>query len=95
MTGACPWFVYLLKCSDGTFYCGITRNIARRLKEHNGILTGGARYTRSRRPVELAASVAVSYRAEAAKIEWRVKRLPRCKKPLFMQGEELAGGRND
>ncbi|MEF3695540.1 GIY-YIG nuclease family protein [Desulfolutivibrio sp.] len=89
MTDACPWFVYLLECSDGTLYCGITRDIARRLKEHNGMLAGGARYTRSRRPVELAASVAVSNRAEAAKIEWRVKRLPRNKKHLFLQGVSL------
>jgi putative endonuclease len=95
MTGACPWFVYLLECSDGTLYCGITRDIARRLKEHNGILAGGARYTRSRRPVALLASVAVRHRSEAATIEWRVKRLPRRKKPLFMQGEELTGGRGD
>ncbi|MDQ7830280.1 MAG: GIY-YIG nuclease family protein [Desulfovibrionaceae bacterium] len=95
MTDACPWFVYLLECSDGTLYCGITRDIARRLKEHNGMLAGGARYTRSRRPVALLSSVAVRHRSEAATIERRVKRLPRRKKPLFMQSEELAGGRGD
>jgi putative endonuclease len=95
MDGPDLWFVYLLKCSDGTIYCGITRDIPRRLKEHNGILAGGARYTRSRRPVELIASASVSHRAEASKIEWRVKRLSKHKKLLFMQSEELTGERGD
>ncbi|WP_459934288.1 GIY-YIG nuclease family protein [Fundidesulfovibrio butyratiphilus] len=79
------WFVYLVQCSDGSLYCGITKDIPRRLKEHNGLLPGGARYTRSRRPVELIASVSVGQRSEAAKLECRVKRLPREKKPLFLR----------
>ncbi|MEG6502462.1 GIY-YIG nuclease family protein, partial [Desulfovibrio sp. 1214_IL3152] len=41
-----PWLVYLLECADGTLYCGITRDMERRLAQHNGALAGGARYTR-------------------------------------------------
>ena len=74
------WFVYLLECCDGTLYCGITRNLERRLDEHNGILLGGARYTRSRRPVQLVASVSAKNRSEASKLEYLVKKTPKDRK---------------
>ena len=44
------WYVYVLLCSDNSFYCGITKDIERRLKQHNGVIKGGAKYTRGRRP---------------------------------------------
>ena len=47
------WSVYLLQCADGTLYTGIARDLARRLRQHNGELAGGPRYTRGRRPVKL------------------------------------------
>ena len=74
------WFVYLLECCDGTLYCGITCNLERRLDEHNGILLGGARYTRSRRPVQLVASVSAKNRSEASKLEYLVKKTPKYRK---------------
>ena len=51
------WSVYLLRCSDDTLYCGVTTNVQRRLAMHNGVLPGGAKYTRGRRPVKLLISV--------------------------------------
>ncbi len=45
--------VYVLKCSDGTLYTGSTVNFQKRLREHNGLIKGGAKYTRGRRPVKL------------------------------------------
>jgi putative endonuclease len=83
------WQVYLLECADGTLYCGVTTDLARRLAEHNGELPGGARYTRSRRPVRLAASLEVSGRAEALAVEWRIKRCTRSDKLALLQA--LAG----
>ena len=47
------YYVYIVKCSDGTFYTGKTNDLPRRLLQHNGELINGAKYTRSRRPVEL------------------------------------------
>ena len=47
------YFVYIVKCADGTFYTGKTNDLPRRLLQHNGELINGAKYTRSRRPVEL------------------------------------------
>lgn len=70
-------YLYILKCNDDTFYTGITTNIDRRLKEHNGELKGGAKYTRVRQPVELIYQVEFQNRSEASKEEWRIKRLSR------------------
>ena len=47
------WTIYILECGDKTLYCGITNNIENRLKQHNGEIKGGAKYTRSRQPLEL------------------------------------------
>lgn len=46
-----PWFVYILECSDGSFYTGITNDLMRRVQQHND--GNASRYTRSRRPVTL------------------------------------------
>ncbi len=78
------WFVYLLECRDGTLYCGVTTDLARRLAEHNGQVPGGARYTNSRRPVRLAASAPCPSRAAACRLEALVKRLPRKAKAEFL-----------
>lgn len=78
------WQVYLLRCADGTFYTGITTDLARRLGEHNGG-AAGARYTRARRPVVLAWSEPAADRAAASRREYVVRRLPRAAK------ERLAG----
>lgn len=79
------WYVYIVTCSDDTLYCGITSDVQRRIDEHNGELPGGAKYTRTRRPVQLAISIEVQNRSEACKIEWLVKRTPREKKIEFLR----------
>jgi len=71
------WWVYMVRCSDETLYVGITLSLARRLKQHNGELAGGARYTRSRRPVALAWRDSVGSRGEALALEARIKKLSR------------------
>jgi putative endonuclease len=71
------WTVYVLRCVDGSLYTGVTRDLLRRLRQHNGELAGGPRYTRGRRPVELAWSTAAASRSEAQREEARIKRWPR------------------
>lgn len=78
------WMVYLLECADGSYYCGICTNLERRLSEHNGEIPGGARYTRSRRPVRVLASVPCTDRAAASRIEYRVKRLKKMQKLAYI-----------
>ena len=80
---AAPWFVYLLECADGSLYCGVTTDVARRLAQHNGQMPGGARYTRTRRPVRLAASIPCPDRSAAQTLEWRVKHSPRDNKMAY------------
>jgi putative endonuclease len=71
-------FVYLLRCSDGSLYCGWTTDLDRRLKAHS---TGTAsRYTRRRLPVELAYVAEVADRSAALREEARIKRLTRREK---------------
>jgi len=72
------WYVYILKCADGTFYTGITKNIANRLNAHNS--GKGARYTRTRRPVTLIYKEKQPDVGSALKRERKIKALPRVKK---------------
>jgi putative endonuclease len=68
-------FVYLLRCADNTLYCGWTTDIDRRLAAHRS--GTASRYTRSRRPVELAVVIPVANRSAALREEARIKRLTR------------------
>ncbi len=73
------YFVYIVECSDGTYYTGITTDVERRVMEHNFSFKS-LKYTRSRRPVKLIYSRLVGNRLEASKEEYRVKKLSRSKK---------------
>ena len=72
------WVVYLLRCGDGTLYCGITNDLDARLITHNR--GRGARYTRGRLPVSLIYSSRRMGRGDALRLEVVVKRLPRARK---------------
>ena len=71
------WFVYMLCCADGTLYSGITTDPQRRVRQHNGELVGGAKYTRNRRPVELVWQEPHADRSAASKRESSLKKLSR------------------
>ena len=70
--------VYMVRCSAGSLYTGYTVDVARRVASHNA--GTGARYTRSRRPVSLAAEAAFPTRHEAMRAEALIKRLDRAEK---------------
>ena len=78
------WCVYLLRCADATLYCGVTTDVERRLREHNGEGKRGTKYTRTRRPVEVVCCVAQPDRAAACRLEEAVKRRPRAEKAAFL-----------
>jgi putative endonuclease len=69
-----PAFVYLVRCSDRSLYCGWSTDPVRRAEQHNA--GTASRYTRRRRPVELVWSVEVEDRSAALREEARIKRLP-------------------
>ncbi|NTW27339.1 MAG: GIY-YIG nuclease family protein [Candidatus Moranbacteria bacterium] len=73
------WKVYILKCSDETFYTGITTDLDRRIEQHNSSPLG-AKYTFGRRPVELFWAKKFNNRSLASKEECRIKKLPRAQK---------------
>jgi len=72
------WVVYLVRCSDNSLYCGISNDFERRLIGHNS--GKGAKYTKSRRPVELVGISPEMTKSEALKLEYRIKRTPVDKK---------------
>ena len=72
------WVVYLVRCSDNSLYCGISNNLKLRLIDHNS--GRGAKYTKSRRPVELVGISSGMTKSEALKLEYRIKQLPADKK---------------
>ncbi|MEP6388634.1 MAG: GIY-YIG nuclease family protein [Halioglobus sp.] len=74
------WHVYVLRCADGSLYTGIATDVSRRLRQHNGELAGGPKYTRGRRPVTLVWSCKESSRSTALKREAAIKRLSRAEK---------------
>ena len=71
------WFVYLVRCSDGSFYAGVTTDLERRVRQHNGEIVGGANYTRARRPVALVWNEVCENRSVAQHREYFVRRLSR------------------
>ncbi len=80
------WSVYILKCADGTLYTGIARDLARRLRQHNGEITGGPKYTSGRRPVDLLWSEPATDRSAAQVREAAIKNLSRGDKLLLAAG---------
>ena len=82
-------FVYLVRCADGSLYCGWTVDVEKRVAAHN---TGKAsRYTARRLPVELAASWELETERAARSLEWRIKQLPRAEKLALVGGGPLPG----
>lgn len=82
-------YVYLLRCADDSLYCGWTTNLERRIRTHNE--GAGAKYTKSRRPVELVYYETYEDRHEALSREWHIKRLSRKKKLEFIEKRNQEG----
>jgi len=74
------YYTYIVRCSDNTLYTGIATDLKRRISEHNGEGNLGAKYTKSRRPVELVYKKKFKNRSYASKEEYRVKKLTRIEK---------------
>lgn len=79
-------YTYMVKCSDGTFYTGWTTNVEKRVKAHN---TGkGAKYTKTRRPVELIYFQQFETKEEAMSREYAIKQLTRKQKEQLLDCPE-------
>lgn len=72
------WFVYILECSDGTFYTGISNNLEKRFLQHkNG---KGGHYTRSHKVIKIIYQEKLNSKSEALKREHQIKKLKRIEK---------------
>ena len=80
-------YTYMVKCSDGTLYTGWTTNLEHRVKAHND--GEGAKYTRSRRPVELVYYEEYATKAEAMKREYSIKQLTRKQKEKLIENKNM------
>ena len=79
-------YIYLVRCSDDSLYCGWTTDLKRRIDAHNGHITGGAKYTRGRRPVTLVYAESFHQKQEAQRREYAIKRMTKTKKLRLIKG---------
>ena len=89
------YYTYSLRCENGSFYTGITTDPARRFLEHSRQKSGGAKATGISRPVCMEAVWSSGSRAEASRLEYRIKRLTHAQKRSLIDGEAplpLEGG---
>jgi len=83
------WWVYIIRTVDDRLYSGVSTDVARRFREHQ---TGGlraAKYLKTHRPSDLAFSMPVGSRSLAQKVEYHLKRLPRCRKDGIIRRQQL------
>jgi putative endonuclease len=83
----CEWFVYVLRCGDGSLYTGVTTDVYRRLAEHAAGGPRAAKYLRGRSPLQLAFSALVGGKSAALSMERWIKAQPKRRK------EEIVAGR--
>jgi putative endonuclease len=81
------WVVYLVRCADESLYCGITNDIERRLIAHNS--GKGAKYTKSRMPVDVAGVSSKMTKSEALKLELHIKQVPAGRKVFELTKVDL------
>jgi putative endonuclease len=79
------WYLYLIRCRDGSLYTGITTDVARRFAEHQGKRVGGAKYLKGRGPLALVLRRKVGSRSVALRVEQKVKKMPKTKKEKLIK----------
>ncbi|MCL2166346.1 MAG: GIY-YIG nuclease family protein [Clostridiales bacterium] len=84
-----PYFVYILSCSDGTLYTGITNDPEARLAAHNS--GKGAKYTSGRRPVRIVYQKLCESKSEALRCEIKIKKMTRKRKLQWIAANTVAG----
>lgn len=79
--------VYILRCSDGSFYTGVTKSLEKRLMGHDR--GTASKYTRSRRPLTLLATIVEMNKGEALRLEIKIKKMPKAKKVACLKSSWL------
>ncbi|WP_313771365.1 GIY-YIG nuclease family protein [Rheinheimera sp. 4Y26] len=84
------WFVYLVQTGKGVLYTGISTDPARRLRQHSGELTGGAKALRGKGPLTLVWQQQAPNRSEASRLEYQLKQLKKADKERLIAGAVLS-----
>lgn len=79
------WFVYILLCSDGSFYTGSTNNVEKRFKDH--VLGRGARYTKSHKPLKVIYREKFDSKSDTFKREVQIKKMTKTQKESLISGD--------
>ena len=82
------WFVYVVRCADGSLYTGIALDVAARIAAHDA--GKGARYTRGRGPVRLCAKKRCASKGDALRLEAAIKKLTRARKEQLARRGRIA-----
>lgn len=80
------WEVYLLQCADGSYYCGISTDVERRVREHNEVQRKASAYCWAHRPVRLVWRMRHDNKSKAAKAEARIKKYAHQHKERLLKG---------
>ncbi len=83
------YYTYIMRCEDGSLYTGITTEVERRFKEHQGKLNGGAKYTKGRIPIKVEIVWQSDNRSLASKLEYRIKKLSKVDKETLILNPHL------
>ncbi len=82
------WYLYLVRCRDGSLYTGITTDVARRFREHQENKGAGAKYLRGRGPLELVFQKKLGSRSRALAVESKVKKLSKARKEELIRSKK-------
>ncbi len=80
------WYLYMVRCCDDSLYTGISTDVARRFEEHSGKGKSGSKILKGKRPLKLVFQTKIGDRSLALKVEIRVKKLPKAKKEMLVNG---------
>lgn len=83
------YYFYMVRCSDNSLYSGQTKNLQKRIREHNSDGQKGAKYLRARKPVKLVYSEEYPTLQLALKREWQVKKWNKYKKETLIKGDKI------
>ena len=83
------YYVYMLKCIDGTLYTGSAKDVTKRIKEHFGGGIRCAKYTRSHPPKEVVAILTCDTKSDAIKTEYRIKTMTKSEKERFCETGDM------
>jgi putative endonuclease len=82
------WYLYLVRCYDGSLYTGISTDIARRFAQHQGEGSAGSKYLKGRRPLTLVFKKKLGSKSLALKVERKIKKLSKARKGKLIRNKK-------